>query len=360
MRVVLREAWATVRAQRVTSVAMVLVVTGMVVALVLTSGRTIAAEQDVVRSIDSVGTRSIVIRAERDAGLTTAFLQRIGAVEGVAWVGAFSPIVDGRNPALPDAVNTPVRRLYTVDPQIVGVPKGSAPSTAYASPAGLEQLRMPFAVGTVRLATGEVVGIAPASVTAPFLSDLEPLVLIPSVATGEEPVGVVVVLADRPERVSPLAYAITSTLALDDPRKATVTTSREMAQLRGMVESQLSALSRALIVGLVGATAVIIAALQTALVILRRKDFGRRRALGATRSFIVALQLLQTTILTVGGLLLGMVVSHGVLLISAAPLPGTEFVAAITFVTMTLALLASLLPALIASRRDPVQELRVP
>lgn len=93
---------------------------------------------------------------------------------------------------------------------------------------------------------------------------------------------------------------------------------------------------------------------------MRRKDYGRRRALGATRSFIVGLQLTQTALLVCAGVALGAVVAHGVLMAIGAPLPGPLFMLATAVLSLASALVASLLPAVVASRRDPVTELRVP
>lgn len=119
----------------------------MVVAITLTSGRIAAAEQEALRRIDDVVTRAIIVRAEPNSGLTPAVLERLRPVVGVAWAGAFSPFVDGRNAVLPGAANVPVRHLYSTDPGLVSVPDVIADHTAYLSPAGAAALRMPYAAG---------------------------------------------------------------------------------------------------------------------------------------------------------------------------------------------------------------------
>lgn len=189
--------------------------------------------------------------------------------------------------------------------------------------------------------------------------DFEPLVMIPASLTEPAPVSVVIVVADRPELVASLAHLVSSLLPVDDPRTVTVTSSSELAELRASVESQLSSLTRALTLLLTAASRLVTAALQTALVVLRRKDDGRRRAVGATRSFIITLQLTQTALLTGAGGALGTLVAHGVLLATGAPFPGILFVLAVSVLTLTTALAASLAPAVFASRRDPARELRV-
>lgn len=254
-----REAVGTARSQRASSVLTVLVVAGMIIALTLTAGRTVAAEREVLRSIDSVGTRSIVVRAEAGSGLTTAVLARLKPVQGITWAGAFSPVVDGRNPALPGATTVPVRHLYTADPALVGAPAVPAERTAYVSSTGREALRSPYATGSVVLATGEAIGVAPLAGSPAFLAEFEPLLLTPASPRDAEPVSVLVIIADSPGLVAPLTDLTRTLLALDDPTKAEVTTSRELTQLRSLVESQLSSLSRSLIVGLLGVAACLIA-----------------------------------------------------------------------------------------------------
>lgn len=62
----------------------------------------------------------------------------------------------------------------------------------------------------------------------------------------------------------------------------------------------------------------------------RRRDFGRRRALGASRSSLITLVLIHTA------------------------------VAAVTGLCVLVALLGALIPALAAAYRDPMRILRVP
>jgi putative ABC transport system permease protein len=98
----------------------------------------------------------------------------------------------------------------------------------------------------------------------------------------------------------------------------------------------------------------------TGLVTLRRKDFGRRRALGAPRSLIILLVLTQTAGLALTGVIIGSGVATVVLFAGGDPLPGIAFTGAIAVLAMAVSLGAALVPAIIASRRDPITELRVP
>lgn len=149
-------------------------------------------------------------------------------------------------------------------------------------------------------------------------------------------------------------------LAVDDPNKVAVQTSESLAQLRGMIKSQLGSSSRALVLGLLSITALLVAGILYGLVMMRRKDFGRRRALGATRGYIVTLLMAQTALLALVGAGVGFAISLLLALVFGDPLPHPAFVGALAVLAVVSALIAALAPAIVASRREPIRELRVP
>ena len=107
-------------------------------------------------------------------------------------------------------------------------------------------------------------------------------------------------------------------------------------------------------------SAALVAVNLFALVTMRRKDFGRRRALGASRGLIVALLLAQVLLLAVLGSVLGLGIAYIALNLSGEPQAGVEFAMAVAIAGILAAALAALPPALVAARRDPLHELRVP
>ena len=173
-------------------------------------------------------------------------------------------------------------------------------------------------------------------------------------------VSVLVIIADRPDLVAPVAEAVRSVLVVTDPAKITLTTSENLAALRGLVEGQLDSFGRSLVIVVFALTGVLVAAILYGLVMLRRKDFGRRRALGASQALIIALLLTQTGVLALVGATIGSVAASIGLMASGDPLPGWDFVGAVAILSTTNGVIAALLPALAAARRDPLKELRVP
>lgn len=363
MRAVVREAFASATSQPVASVVTILMIVGMVLTVMLTTGRTVGAEQAVLGTIDDAGTRTIQIRAETDAGLTADVLDRIAGVEGIEWAAAFSAATDATNTLITDGTRVPVRLAYGTHLERLGIPTDSPVpgALAYASPIALTQLGLPDTAGAITTTSGTSYGVAGRLHTPDFLTGFEPVVLIPQPdATGGETVNVLVVIADRPDLVAPVSDAVLSVLVVTDPTKVTVQTSEALAQLRAIVQTQLGTFSRGLVLLTLAITGILVAIILYGLVMMRRKDFGRRRALGATRPLIIGLLLTQTGLLALTGITLGTTAATITLAATGDPHPGPQFTTALAILTLTTALTAALLPATTASRRQPIHELRVP
>ena len=95
-------------------------------------------------------------------------------------------------------------------------------------------------------------------------------------------------------------------------------------------------------------------------VTLRRQDFGRRRALGARRSDVVALVGAQSGLVALLGVSLGVVAGSLAVWRLTGQLPDVPFTLAVGALVLLAVLVASIPPALVAAFRDPVRVLRVP
>jgi putative ABC transport system permease protein len=357
-----REALATAWAQPVASIVTIVMVAGMCATVLLTTGRTVGAEQAVLGSIDSAGTRSIVVRAEGEAGLTSAVLDRLAEIDGISWAGAFGPATDVQNSAFPGATKVPMRLAWGSHFESFGVPDvRPVANGAWASSTALDQLGMPDRAGGVTASSGAQLAVLGQLDVPDYLRFLEPLVIVPQAPdAAPQPVSVLVVIAARPDLVTPVALATQSVLAVDDPTKIKISTSESLATLRGLVEGQLGSFGRNLVIVIFSLTAVLVAAILYGLVMLRRKDFGRRRALGASQGLIVALLLTQTAALAVLGSVVGSAAAAIALAATGDPLPGAPFFGAVGVLAVLVGVIAALVPALAAARRDPLKELRVP
>ena len=358
-----REAMESARSQPVASVVSIIMVAGMCATVLLTTGRTVGAEQAVLGSIDSAGTRAIVVRAEADAGLNTAVLYRLSNVDGIEWAGAFGAAQDVQNAAFPDGTRVPVRLAYGNDIASITGTLPVANTSARASAIALQQLGMPDQIGGVISDSGADYAVTGRIEVPDYLQFLEPLVVVPQTEVPDAtpaPVSVLVVIAARPDLIGPVSQAVQSVLAVDDVSKVKVSTSQSLADLRALVQGQLGSFGRNLVVVVFAITAVLVAAILYGLVMLRRKDFGRRRALGASQGLIVALLLTQMVVLSTIGAVVGSAGAAIALIATGDPLPGWDFFTAVGILAVITGLAAALIPALAAARRDPLKELRVP
>nr|WP_325208923.1 FtsX-like permease family protein [Salinibacterium sp.] len=358
---VVREALSTAWSQPVASAVTVLMVAGMCASVLLTAGRTVGAEQAVLDTIDSAGTRLIMVRAEPGAGLSESVLTRLSDVQGIEWTAAFGPAMDVHNASIPGGTKTPLRLAWGEDLQELVSTQPGNPVEAWASEAALVQLGMVDGLGGVVDAWGNDFTLAGPIEVPEHLASLEPLVLAPQErGTGTAPVSILVVVATAPELVTPLSRVIQSLLAVEDMSKVSVSTSESLVAIRAVVAGELGSHGRGLVVAIFTLTATLVASLLYGLVKLRRKDFGRRRALGASRRLVRLLLLTQIATLATFGAALGCAGAAIALTMSQDPLPSVSYFGAIALLSVGVGVVAASVPAWVAARQDPLKELRVP
>ncbi|MDO5533066.1 MAG: hypothetical protein Q4F65_00240 [Propionibacteriaceae bacterium] len=349
-------------AQRVATALTFLLVSGMAATVILTSGRTAAAEREVLSSFDDLGTRAVVVRAEPEAGIDFGVVERLSHMEAVEWIGAFGPARDVQNAATDSGVSVAVRTVHATTLAPLGM-EDSLADTCYASPQALESLGLPEVAGHLSAQGDPVCDLGGTLVTPAALSDFEPLVLVaPSEQRSHrgEQVALVVLVVTEPAQVGAVASLVPQVIGPDDPSGISVAASLDIARLRGLVQGQLGGFGRGLTLTLMGVLTLLVGAALFGFVMIRRKDFGRRRALGASRAHVVILVTLNTLMIALPAGVAGACASLLVLLFRGEPLPGPDFVAAVVILATASAGLGALPPSIVAARRDPLTELRVP
>jgi putative ABC transport system permease protein len=168
------------------------------------------------------------------------------------------------------------------------------------------------------------------------------------------------VLADRPEQVAAVAEAVMAVLDPLDPASVGVETSEALAQIRAAVQGELGTFGRRLVLMVLGAGLVLVGLNMYGTVTTRRRDFGRRRALGASRGAIVALVTFQTAITGIVGAAAGTLIGGGVVWRLTGDPPDLQFAFAVATLAVLATIAAALPPAAVAANRDPVKILRVP
>ena len=300
VRSVAREALASAIAAPIVSSLVIAMIAGMSAAVVLASGQSITAERGVIQSIDTAGTRSIVIESQPGANFDTTLLDRVANLNAVEWAGALHFISDAHNAAIPDGAAVSHFQVWATSWRGTNLPSPSPQSSqiAFASTQAMSDLRIVDNIGTVTTTSG-----AQYSIVGPFrlpasLASLGSCLVTP-VSHPRTPARVeqLIVVARSTEQVQPVAQIINSYLTPAQRTKTTITTSKQLVALRQLISGQLGSFGRSLSIGVLLITGSLAASVLAMSVAQRRKDFGRRRALGATRELILAILLIATLVL---------------------------------------------------------------
>ncbi len=374
MRLILREAVAAAKSQRVASLATMLVVAALAGAVLLTAGRVAGTEHRVLSTIDSAASRTVVFRLESGAGVDPSVVQRLGTLSDIEWLAALGPAQDGVNAALPGGKRVPMRTIWSTDLSIFapGAAAASPVESArvYLSDQAIAEFSLREAAGVVRPINGEAVPVAGRAVVPDFMAQFEPLALIvprdplePVPATAPDGRGALSMIVARfadPYRIEALLPTVIELIGADSREKVHVARSGNLAELRDVLSGHLSASNLTIVLGIFSVLVLVQAGIMFALVLLRRRDFGRRRALGASQRLIVTMLVVQTAFLAVAGAATGALIAALILAVGGDPLPAVTYFLAVIVLAVLAAVAAAVLPAIVAARREPISELRVP
>jgi putative ABC transport system permease protein len=359
-----RDGLASAVARPVATATAAVVVALVCVVVLVTTGRTAAVEREVVAAVDGTGTRTITVTdASGEAGISRAAVAAIGALDGVEWAVGLGPAQDARAvDGASGVVGVPLREYVgDLPPELVGS-RGRMPQAdgeAVAGTGAAAQLGLLDGAGPVATGSGTVAVVGEVHARG-SLSRLDDTVLVRSSADDDGSLRYVYVLADSAAHVPALADAVRAVLPAAQPAQVDVATSDGVLRLREVVSGSLGAGARQLMAGVLGAGVVLIGVTMLGAVSARRRDFGRQRALGASRSAIVVLVLVQSGLAAGCGAVVGTAGGLVAVRLTTGELPSWSFAGGLAALTVLVALVGSVPPALAAAWRDPVRVLRVP
>lgn len=359
---VLRDAAASARAQIAASLTLVLVLATMVFAVLVTTGQAAASEAQIVAQIDSAGTRLIVLSDEGGAsGMQASAPARLAGLSDVSWAAGLGPAVDVTNPALP--LNRAASRALVgpLPPDLVLVQgRSPRPGEAVAGAGAAVALNLGPGLGRIQVPGADPVGVVGVFQASGPLANLNNTVLVATDPADIAQLRYIYVMAADVTVIDRLEHVITTSTPVLNPAALTVETPSGAVAFRDVIAGRLGAASRQLMAVIMIVGAIVIAVTVLAGTSTRRREFGRRRALGATRSTLVATLLIQTTIAAVPGILIGTTAGLITLHATTGLLPSWRFTTGVAGLTLLLTLAASTPIATIAAHRDPLRILRVP
>lgn len=362
--VLLREALSTTWANKVPTALVAFLVAIMCATTLATVGRTAAAEQQVADRLDAAGSRLLVVTDTRNGDLiTTAVVDQTRQLSVTERAVGVQIPVDVVNKVIgPGGTRVPAWTVQGDLSEVLTLTAGRwpRPGEALVSATGQTSLGMDHPVGAVQLASTSQVGDY--SVVGAF--------------TPKEPFGAYeagLVVAAEPGAVSDSLYVVvtdsgvasaaqSAVLGLVAPPEfdsISIQSPVALAELQAEVAGDLGTFGRTLLLGVLGAGALLVAIVVLADVLVRRKDLGRRRALGATRGIILALVIARTLLPALLGGALG--IGAGLWLAARFDaVPPWQFSLGTATLAVLAAVISAILPAFYAATRDPVRVLRTP
>lgn len=362
-RRLVREAWSATLAAKIPATVTLLIAAAVCAAALLTAGRSAATEASIAAHIDDAGTRVITVSdTGGNAGLTSDAVPRIAAISGVDSAVGVGPPFDVHTTAAGQGA-TPVgaRVVSGPPPPQLHIRSGRWPGLGEATvtPTAAAQLGLAAAAGHLTAEEGQFDVVGTYTDTSDF-ADLGVDILLGPDTTSPQPLTTIYLLAHDAADVARIAAAAADLTGATYPEQIHITTSDTLVSLQRVISGDFGRFARQLALLIVGAGILLIAATLYGSVAARRREFGRRRALGANRTTLITLVLAQAAIPAAAGTILGAaagtITDHT--LTHTWP-PTTYTLAVATLVTLAAAT-AALPAALTASLRDPVRTLRVP
>ncbi|MEO8207514.1 MAG: FtsX-like permease family protein [Chloroflexota bacterium] len=354
------------RTQPIVSTVTMLVVAAVCAVILATVGQSAAAEARILATIDDAGTRTIIVSDPTGrAVLHPDSVEAVRSLASVEWALGLGPVTDVRNAALGSAGRAvPARRVYGSLPDPVRLAGGRAPVSgeAIATKLGLVLLGSQSPAGGIQGEGFDASLVGTFTVTDPLTFLDGSLLMLAAVAEPGEMQALrqLVVVASSVDSVGSLLDAIPSVLHAHDRTQVRVATPTSLVELRSLVEAELATNSRQQLLVVLGVGLVVISVTLSGAVAQRRRDFGRRRALGATRSALVLLVIVQTAVAAVIGTVFGTAVGLVAVGQLAGALPPLDFLVGVAVLALLAALFAAIPPGVAAAFRDPVRILRVP
>lgn len=335
------------------------------VIVVLTTGQTVAAEQNVLGRLDSMGTRVVSVSDDAgDAGMRAISATAVSSLESADWSLALGEVRDMKNANGPmESGGVPARLGYgdIKSTMELTVGRWPAPGEAIVSEKAAQQLQLKDGVGGVIDRDGATFAVVGTYSNSTKLSVFDELILIvPEEDSTSDTILYLYSETTEIEHVDALVTAIENTLTASNPGGLTIESPDELLTARSNIASDLGTSSRVLMLGALIVGLVLVMVTMFAATSERKTDFGRRRALGASRMAIIAMVSIHAVLAAVFGVVLGMICGLTISGLTSGVQPPVSFLTAVGLLCIITTVIASMPPAVVAARRDPVRILRVP
>ncbi len=323
-------------------------------ATLMLAGRNLETEAQLLARVDDAGARILtIVSTGGGPAIPPSAVTRIAGLDGVAWVVGLGPAFDVRMPVA--GRPAPARTIYAAGAPVAFSATAST-AGAYISKASASRLGIDGAYGQVEPGSLEIVGWFRADYP---LQELNSFVLIPG-KSGDTKLDRVVVAVRDVGWTDLVARALPAMIGKAADHDSTIETSEQLLAAREAVGGEVSRQDRELVVALLLGAIGLGCLVVFAGTLTSRRDFGRRRALGASAAQLVSLVLMSTLWPTILGAVVGTLLGSGYLTLALGSLPSWRFPCSIAILTVMGLTASAAIPAAVAATRDPLRVLRVP
>ena len=324
--------------------------------ILLATTETLQAERAILESLEAPDLRLVILRdVDGSAGLPPQAAARIQALSTVEWAFGLGEAEDVS--VFEGGVRTHLRALFGTPPSSLRLPPTFYRGHIALGTEAVADIGLLDGLGTVSSEAHSYSAGGSFSVSEP-LGFLANGAIRPARA-GEEPSQIVLLVSNIRAMDSTVRLAVDAS-GSSTPNRVAASVPDDIGHIRAAIQGVTGRSGRRLTQLILGGSGSLLALITSTGVLLRRTDLGRRRALGATRGYILRLVLSQAAITSSVGSLGGAAITHLYRWLSSQPVPSLQFSLAVSILVTTASMLAALIPAIVASNSDPIRVLRVP
>lgn len=358
VRGVMREGARSTRSQPLVAIATAVVCAAATAGTLATVGQTVAAEEELAAKLGGVDARTLVVRSTGAPVLPAGAVADLDAIDAVEWaLGLGAPFAIHHE-------ELPGRQAAAVE--VVGLAPGIPRAepwrahAAYLSPASARRNGFTGPIGAVTDEHGATFDLVGWFDAVPPLDSLDALVTVPVPATDAPPLETIVVLARSPQDIPTVADAVSAIVGIDRTTDFTVTEPSTLLRVRDAAAGTLGSYGRSIVLRVLAVSMFLVAVTTLTGTLTRRQDFGRRRALGATRSMLTLLVVWQTLLAAIVGVIVGDAIGLLLLRHLTSRVVDPSYPVAVAALTLIASAAAAVVPASVAAWRDPLRVLRTP
>lgn len=350
------ESLRTLRASPATSALLTLIAAAATSVILLATAETLQAERTILGSLEAPELRLIILRdIDGSAGLPVQAADRIQAASSVEWAVGLGDAEDVA--VFEGGPAVPLRALFGTAPPPLRLPRTYYEGNVALGDRAVVKAGLIDGLGTVSSRTR--------TYSAGGRFDVEePLGFLASSGArqpeqGEQP-SQIAILTEEVAALDATARFAVNAAGAASPTRLSISMPDDIETLRSAIAGEIGNSGRSLTLLVLTGAGGLLALVTSVGVVLKRADLGRRRALGATRGYIIQLVLSQAAVTSLTGAVVGAAASHLYRWSSSQLAPSLEFsIAAVVLVTAA-SMMAGLIPAIGASLSDPVKVLRIP